>query len=129
MEIVQTILIGTGIVAALMACLWAYQCLRRDATIVDVGWSACTAIKRDGVFLMETRMIHKTTTAQLQGNHDEPPFENGQIGHLNNSWLSRLVNSHLERSLENRKNVTIDVMERPGTDPRDSPNDYFVQLI
>ena len=40
MEIVQTILVGTGIAAALMACLWGYQRLRHDATIVDVGWSA-----------------------------------------------------------------------------------------
>ena len=40
MEIVQTLLIGTGIVAGLMACLWVYQWLRHDATIVDVGWSA-----------------------------------------------------------------------------------------
>lgn len=36
----QTILIGSGIVAGLMACLWVYQWLRHDATIVDVGWSA-----------------------------------------------------------------------------------------
>lgn len=40
MEIVHTILIGTGIVAGLMACLWVYQWIRSDATIVDVGWSA-----------------------------------------------------------------------------------------
>ena len=40
MEIVQTILVGTGIVAGLMACLWGCQWLRHDATIVDVGWSA-----------------------------------------------------------------------------------------
>ena len=39
METTQTILIGSGILACLMACLWAYQWLRTDATIVDVGWS------------------------------------------------------------------------------------------
>lgn len=40
MEMVQTILIGTGIVAGLMVTLWVYQWRRHDATIVDVGWSA-----------------------------------------------------------------------------------------
>jgi len=37
---VHSVVIGTGIVANLMVCLWVYQCLRHDATIVDVGWSA-----------------------------------------------------------------------------------------
>jgi len=40
METVQTILNGSGIVAGLMTSLWIYQWLRRDATIIDVGWSA-----------------------------------------------------------------------------------------
>src|SRR6185369_4559618 len=40
METIQTILIGSGIVAALMTGLWIYQWFRTDATIVDVGWSA-----------------------------------------------------------------------------------------
>ena len=40
METSLTILIGSGIVASLMACLWVYQWIRTDATIVDVGWSA-----------------------------------------------------------------------------------------